>query len=46
MSKITRQVESKINMHFGFQLDFMLLLRYFLMKIMTTLEEEKITEKL
>ena len=46
MSKITQQVESKINMHFGFQLDFMLLLRYFLMKIMTTLEEEKITEKL
>ena len=46
MSKITQQVESKINMHFGFQLDLVLLLRYFLMKIMTTDEEEKITEKL
>ena len=35
MNKITQQIENKINTHFGFHLDLMLLLRYFLMKIMT-----------
>ena len=46
LSKIIPQVENKINTHFGFKLDFMLLLRYYLMKMMTTHEDEEMIKKI